>query len=427
MNTLILGSGGREHTLAWKIAQSPLNEKLFIAPGNAGTADVGVNLNCDLNDFLNLKRIILEKEIGLVVVGPEAPLVAGITDFIEGDEELKAVLVVGPGKAGAELEGSKEFAKKFMFRHGVPTGAYQSFGKDDLEKGKAFLDELNAPYVLKADGLAAGKGVLILNDISEAKQELENMLDGKFGKASEKVVIEEFLSGIELSVFVLTDGESYLILPEAKDYKRIGEGDSGLNTGGMGAVSPVNFAQDGFMEKVEARVVKPSIEGLKKDGIPFKGFVFIGLMNVDGDPFVIEYNVRMGDPESEVVLPRIKSDLLKLLISTAQVKLSEEEIEIDERTATTVMLVSGGYPGSYEKGKPITGLENVEEGMIFHAGTCFNIAENSVEVVTNGGRVIAVTAFGKDMKDALKASYKNAEKINFEGKYYRSDIGFDLK
>ena len=427
MNTLILGSGGREHTLAWKIAQSPLNEKLFIAPGNAGTADVGVNLNCDLNDFLNLKKIILEKKIGLVVVGPEAPLVAGVTDFIEGDEDLKDILVVGPGKAGAELEGSKEFAKKFMFRHNVPTGAYQSFGKKNLEKGKAFLEILKAPYVLKADGLAAGKGVLILNDLSEAKQELEYMLDGKFGKASEKVVIEEFLSGIELSVFVLTDGESYLILPEAKDYKRIGEGDTGLNTGGMGAVSPVNFAQDGFMKKVEERVVKPSIEGLKKDGIPFKGFVFIGLMNVAGDPFVIEYNVRMGDPESEVVLPRIKSDLLNLLIAAAEVKLEEEEIEIDERTATTVMLVSGGYPGSYEKGKPITGLDNVEDGIVFHAGTCFNVSEDSVEVVTNGGRVIAVTAFGKDMQDALKASYKNAEKINFDGKYYRNDIGFDLK
>ena len=426
MNTLILGSGGREHTFAWKIAQSSVNENLFIMPGNAGTADFGININCDLNDFHSLKKIILEKEIGLVVVGPELPLVAGVTDFIEGDEDLKNVLVVGPGKAGAELEGSKEFAKEFMFRHNVPTGAYKSFTKKDLDEGKAFLKELSSPYVLKADGLAAGKGVLILDDILEAEQELENMLGGKFGKASEKVVIEEFLSGIELSVFVLTDGESYLILPEAKDYKRIGEGDSGLNTGGMGAVSPVNFAQDGFMEKVEERVVKPTIDGLKKDGIPFKGFVFIGLMNVNGDPYVIEYNVRMGDPESEVVLPRIKSDLLKLLISTAEVKLKEEIIEIDERTATTVMLVSGGYPGTYEKGKAITGLEKVEEGIVFHAGTCFNIAENSVEVVTNGGRVIALTAFGKDMQEALEGSYRNAEKIKFEGKYYRKDIGFDL-
>lgn len=426
MNTLILGSGGREHTLAYKIAQSPLNEKLYIAPGNAGTPENGINLDLNSSDFVNLKKQILEKEIGLVVVGPEAPLVAGVTDFIESDSDLKSVLVVGPGTHGATLEGSKDFAKEFMYRHNIPTAAYKCFDKNSVEEGKNFLNELTPPFVLKADGLAAGKGVLILNDISEAKQELENMLNGKFGKAGDKVVIEEFLSGIELSVFVLTDGDSYLILPEAKDYKRIGEGDTGLNTGGMGAVSPVPFAQGAFLEKVEERIVKPTIDGLKKDGISYKGFVFIGLMNVKGEPIVIEYNVRMGDPESEVVLPRIKSDLLEILIATGESKLSEKVLEIDERTATTVMLVSGGYPENYEKGKEISGLSDLENCMAFHAGTAFGSENQQNTVVTNGGRVIAVTALGKDMQEALKNCYINAEKINFEGKYYRRDIGFDL-
>jgi phosphoribosylamine---glycine ligase len=423
MNILILGSGGREHAMAWKIAQSPLLTKLYIAPGNAGTLENGTNLNISLNDFSGIKEAVLEKDIHLLIVGPEAPLVDGITDYFLSDPELNNIPVIGPGKLGATLEGSKDFAKEFMMKYNIPTAAYQSFSKETLEEGKAFLETLKAPYVLKADGLAAGKGVLILDDINEAKDELTQMLSGKFGAASEKVVIEEFLSGIELSVFVLSDGNSYLILPEAKDYKRIGEGDTGLNTGGMGAVSPVPFAQGEFLKKVEERVVIPTVEGLKKEGIPYKGFIFLGLIKVNDEPYVIEYNVRMGDPESEVVLPRIKSDLLELLIAAGNNKLHTKKIEFIDETVCTVMLVSGGYPGSYKKGITITGFEKVSDSVLFHAGTKMSDGE----VQTNGGRVIAVSSFGKDMKEALEKSYKNAEKIEFEGRYFRGDVGFDLE
>lgn len=423
MNVLVLGSGGREHALAWKINESKLLTKLFVAPGNAGTASFATNLNVNVNDFDTIKKVVLENNISLVVVGPEDPLVNGICDFFLADNELKNVGIIGPQRDGAELEGSKEFSKKFMIKHNIPTAQYQSFTAATLDNGLTFLETLSPPYVLKADGLAAGKGVVILDNLNEAKNELTEMLSNKkFGEASAKVVIEEFLSGIELSVFVLTDGISYKILPAAKDYKRIGEGDTGLNTGGMGAISPVPFADENFLLKVEEQVVKPTIEGLKKENINYKGFIFIGLMNNNGNPFVIEYNVRMGDPETEVVIPRIESDLLDLFHGVANQTLHEKEIKINTQTATTVMLVSGGYPEAYEKGKMITGLENIEESTIFHAGT--TIKDN--QVVTNGGRVIAVTSFGNSLEEALEKSFKNAEKIQFEKKYYRKDIGQDL-
>lgn len=423
MNVLILGSGGREHAFAWKIAQSDKLTQLYIAPGNAGTSQVGTNVNIGVNDFEAIKTFVLDNGVNMVVVGPEDPLVNGIHDFFLADTQLKNIPVIGPKKDGAELEGSKEFSKKFMQKHGVPTAGYQSFTSANLEDGYSFLETLKPPYVLKADGLAAGKGVLILDDLQEAKSELKNMVaDGKFGEASSTVVIEEFLHGIELSVFVLTDGENYKILPSAKDYKRIGEGDKGLNTGGMGAISPVPFADDAFINKVEEQVVKPTITGLKADGIDYKGFIFIGLMNDNGNPSVVEYNVRMGDPETEVVIPRIKSDLLDLFIGVGNQTLGEKTFEVDERTATTVMLVSGGYPEAYEKGKVMTGFDTVENGIAFHAGT----KQEGDNVVTSGGRVLALTSFGADIKDALKHSFSNAEKIQFEKKNYRKDIGFDL-
>ncbi len=423
MNILILGSGGRECALAWKMAQSNKTKKLYIAPGNAGTLDFGINLSLRINNFEEVKSEVLQKNIQMVIVGPEDPLVNGIHDFFLADQELKSIPVIGPQKFAAQLEGSKEFAKEFMYRHNIPTAKYQSFTKETLQKGFEFLDTLTAPYVLKADGLAAGKGVLILNDLQEAKKELKEMLTyQKFGNASTKVVIEEFLNGIEMSSFVLTDGDNYIILPDAKDYKRIGEGDKGLNTGGMGAVSPVPFANDEFLFKVEERIIKPTIDGLKKDNIPYVGFVFIGLIKVENEPYVIEYNVRMGDPESEVVIPRIKSDLVDLFIATAEKKLGEFKIEIDERSATTVMLVSGGYPESYEKGKEITVLENIENSIVFHAGTTLK----NGKVLTNGGRVLAVTSFGINFKEALAQSYKNIDKIKFDKMNYRKDIGFDL-
>jgi phosphoribosylamine--glycine ligase len=423
MNVLILGSGGREHALAWKIAQSPLLKNLYIAPGNAGTLENGANLNISLSDFTGIKEAVLEKNIHLVIVGPEAPLVDGITDFFLNDTDLFAIPVIGPGKIGATLEGSKDFAKEFMIKYNIPTAAYRSFSKESLEEGIAFLGTLKPPYVLKADGLAAGKGVLILDDINEAKDELEQMLSGKFGVASEKVVIEEFLNGIELSVFVLTDGDSYVILPEAKDYKRIGEGDTGLNTGGMGAVSPVPFAQGEFLRKVEEKVVIPTVEGLKNEGIPYKGFIFFGLIKVNDEPYVIEYNVRMGDPESEVVLPRIKSDLLELLIASGHNKLNTKKIEFINETVSTVMLVSGGYPGPYKKGIPLSGFDKINDSLLFHAGT--KIMDGIVK--TNGGRVIAISSYGKNMKEALIKSNKNAMLLEFDGKYFRRDIGFDLE
>ncbi|MCU4157079.1 phosphoribosylamine--glycine ligase [Carboxylicivirga sp. A043] len=422
MNILLLGSGGREHALAWKMAQSEKLTQLFIAPGNAGTNQVGTNVNLNPNDFEAIKAFVLDNSINMIVVGPEEPLVRGVKDFVLNDPKIAHVPVIGPGKEGAKLEGSKEFAKAFMMRHNIPTAGYLSVTQTNLEEGLTFLKTLKAPYVLKADGLAAGKGVLILDDLAEAEAELKEMLSGKFGDASSTVVIEEFLSGIELSVFVLTDGHGYVVLPEAKDYKRIGEGDTGLNTGGMGAVSPVPFADEVFMKKVHDRIVKPTVDGLAKDNIPYKGFVFIGLMSVDGEPQVIEYNVRMGDPETEVVIPRLKSDLLDLFEAVAAGELRKKTIEVDERSATTVMCVSGGYPGSYEKGKEITGLENIADGLVFHAGT----TEKDGKVVTSGGRVIALTAFGANKDEALKQSFTNAQTLDFEGKYFRSDIGFDL-
>lgn len=422
MNILIIGGGGREHALAWKMAQSPQLEKLFIAPGNAGTAEVGTNVPIGVEDFEGIKKLVLKEGIDLVIVGPEAPLVAGVVDFFKEDPELENIPVIGPSKAGAELEGSKDFAKMFMREYDIPTGEFRTFIDYSISEGIQYLSTLKPPYVLKADGLAAGKGVLIIDDLEEAKQELDDMLNGKFGKASSKVVIEEFLSGIELSVFVLTDGEGYVIFPEAKDYKRIGEGDTGLNTGGMGAVSPVPFANKEFLKKVEDRIVKPTIDGLRDQRIDFKGFIFLGLMNKDDDPYVIEYNVRMGDPESEVVLPRIKNDFVELMKATAEKRLSEIEIEFEDRTVTTVMLVSGGYPESYEKGKEVTGLDEVKKSVVFHAGT----KSDGTKVVTSGGRVIAVSSYGKTMNEALEKTYESAEKIKFEGKYYRKDIGFDL-
>ncbi|MEP2690281.1 phosphoribosylamine--glycine ligase [Maribacter dokdonensis] len=423
MNILILGSGGREHTFAWKIAQSEKVSKLFVAPGNAGTNKIATNVPIGVNDFEEIKTLVLKENIQLVVVGPEDPLVNGIHDFFLGDNELKNIAVIGPEKLAATLEGSKEFAKEFMMRHQIPTAQYKSFTSETVKDGFKFLEQLNPPYVLKADGLAAGKGVVILNDLDDAKNELKSMLvDKKFGSASDTVVIEEFLDGIELSVFVLTDGDSYKVLPTAKDYKRIGEGDTGLNTGGMGAISPVPFANKAFMDKIEQRIVKPTVEGLKKDNMPYKGFIFIGLIKVGDDPKVIEYNVRMGDPETEVVLPRIQNDMVDLLKAVADQKLADIELQLDERTATTVMTVSGGYPGSYEKGKEISGIESIEDSLVFHAGTTLKEGK----VVTNGGRVMAITSFGSDFKTALSKSYENVAKLSFEGMNYRKDLGFDL-
>ncbi len=424
MNILILGSGGREHTFAWKIAQSPLCKNLFVAPGNSGTAEIATNVNIGVTDFEAIKQLVVSNGIDMVVVGPEDPLVQGVHDFFLNDEALKHVAVIGPQKAAAELEGSKEFAKEFLYRHNIPTAAYQSFTKESVEGGYAFLETLKAPYVLKADGLAAGKGVVILEDLNEAKAELKRMLvDAKFGAASTKVVIEEFLDGIELSCFVLTDGENYKILPTAKDYKRIGEGDTGLNTGGMGAVSPVPFATDSFLNKIEERIVKPTIAGFKKDKLPYVGFVFIGLIKVGDDPKVIEYNVRMGDPETEVVLPRLKNDFVEILKAMANGSLDKIDIEIDSRAATTIMLVSGGYPEAYEKGKEITGVSNITDSIPFHAGAQL---QDDGKIVTSGGRVMAITSYGNTYKEAIKKSYQNIDKLHFDKMNYRKDIGFDL-
>jgi phosphoribosylamine--glycine ligase len=423
MTILLLGSGGREHALAWKMLQSPLCTHLFVAPGNAGTAGIATNVALSPTDFEAIKAFVLSNQVAMVVVGPEDPLVKGIYDYFKNDAALQHIPVIGPSKIGAQLEGSKEFAKEFLVKHNIPTAAYDSFTKETVEEGCAFLATLQSPYVLKADGLAAGKGVLIIQDLAEAQEELRNMLvHEKFGTASAKVVIEEFLDGIELSCFVLTDGKNYKILPTAKDYKRIGEGDSGLNTGGMGAVSPVPFADAVLLEKIETRIVKPTIAGLQKDGIPYKGFVFIGLINVKGEPIVIEYNVRMGDPETEVVIPRLKSDLVELFLAVANEKLDEAVLEIDPRSATTIMVVSGGYPEAYENGKVILGIEKVTDSIVFHAGTKL---ENG-QVLTNGGRVMAITSYGSDFTEAIKKSYQNIDKLHFDKMYFRKDIGFDL-
>ena len=423
MTILLLGSGGREHALAWKMLQSPNCSQLFVAPGNAGTETIAKNVNLNILDFDAIKAFVIQEKVQMVVVGPEDPLVSGIYDFFKNDSELINIPVIGPSKMGAQLEGSKEFAKQFLVKHHIPTAGYASFTAETVEKGCAFLETLQPPYVLKADGLAAGKGVLIIKDLEESKEELRNMLvNQKFGEASSKVVIEEFLDGIELSCFVLTDGKNYKILPTAKDYKRIGEGDTGLNTGGMGAVSPVPFADQILLEKIETRIVKPTIAGLQKDEIEYKGFIFIGLINVKGEPIVIEYNVRLGDPETEVVIPRIKSDLVELFQAVANEKLNEIVLEIDSRSATTVMLVSGGYPEDYKKGKVISGLENIHDSIVFHAGTKL---ENG-KILSNGGRVLAVTAFGDTFQEATKKSYQNIEKLHFDKMYFRKDIGRDL-
>ena len=426
MNVLLIGSGGREHALAWKLAQSSKLTKLWIAPGNAGTSDCGENIPISVSDFESIKNFSLKNQVDMVIVGPEDPLVKGLYDFFINDDELKNIPVIGPSQKGAMLEGSKDFSKAFMIRHNIPTAKYKTFDHLNLSEGFTFLETLQAPYVLKADGLAAGKGVLICQNIQQAKDELTEMIqNAKFGKASSKVVIEEFLNGIEASVFVLTDGINYKLLPNAKDYKRIGEGDTGLNTGGMGAISPVYFVDEKFMEKVENRIIKPTIDGLKKENIIYTGFIYFGLMNVKGEPFLIEYNIRLGDPETEAIIPRIKSDLLDLFDAVARKKLSEKTCEIDERFSTTVVLVSGGYPGDYTKGKEIQGLGKKTDSIIFHAGT--KTDEKTGKVVTSGGRVLAVTSFGNTMNEALEKSFKTASEISFDGMYYRKDIGFDLK
>lgn len=422
MRVLLLGSGGREHALAWKIVRSPRLEKLYIAPGNAGTGSLAENVNIPVTDFRAIAAFIAEKNIQMLVVGPEDPLVEGIRDFLIADGRFRDLMIIGPGKAGAILEGSKDFAKQFMIRHGIPTAGYMTVTAENVAEGQQFLAGLKPPYVLKADGLAAGKGVLIIQDLNEAQQELQEMLGGKFGKASSRVVIEEFLHGIEISVFAITDGKDYKILGSAKDYKRIGEGDTGLNTGGMGAVSPVPFADEAFNKKVEERIVRPTVEGLKKDGIDYRGFIFFGLMNDGGEPSVIEYNVRMGDPETEVVLPRLKTDILELFEAAATRQLASAAFELDDRYCTTVMIVAGGYPEAYEKGNAITGYADVEGSLVFHAGT----RQANGEVVTNGGRVMAVSSFGVDMQEALRQSYANVAKIHFKDMTYRRDIGQDL-
>lgn len=422
MNILLIGSGGREHAIAWKLKQSPLLTKLYIAPGNAGTKDLGTNVSVKVNDFEAFGAFALEKNIGMVIVGPEEPLVNGIHDYFLQNDILKHIHIIGPAKHGAQLEGSKDFAKKFMMRHNIPTARYQSFNKNTYKEACDFLETMKPPYVLKADGLAAGKGVIIPDNLQDARNELEMMFSGKFGDAGTTVVIEEFLKGIELSVFIVTDGKSYVILPEAKDYKRIGEGDSGLNTGGMGSVSPVPFATKAFMKKVEDTIIKPTIQGLQTDHIPYVGFIFFGLISVEGEPFVIEYNVRLGDPETESVMPRIKSDLLALFQATANGTLSSFQLETDERTVATVMLVSGGYPEKYVNGKEINHLDKISEGFVFHAGT----KESEGKIVSSGGRVIAVSSYGSSIKESITRSVKNAEVLDFEGKYFRYDIGFDL-
>ena len=422
MNILLIGNGGREHVFAWMFSKSPLCDHLFIAPGNAGTAELGTNVAIQVDQFDAIKEVCLEEEIDMVVVGPEVPLVAGITDYFKADPELQGIPVIGPSQAGAELEGSKAFAKAFMEEFNIPTAAYREFTKESLQEGLDYIAQQPTPIVLKADGLAAGKGVLIIEDRKEAQEELKAMLEGKFGAASNKVVIEAFLSGIEFSVFALTDGKDYLVLPVAKDYKRIGEGDTGLNTGGMGSISPVSFVDEALMQKVEERIIQPTIQGIQSRALDYIGFVFFGLISVEGEPFVIEYNCRMGDPETQVVFPRLKNDLVVLLQAASEGKLADHTIEEDERAAAAVILVSGGYPGSYEKGKVITGEEQAEGSMVFHAGT----KKDGGKIVTNGGRVLAVTSYGADFRSALKQSYENAGKINFEGKYYRKDIGFDL-
>jgi phosphoribosylamine---glycine ligase len=422
MNILILGSGGREHALAWKLAQSKKAGRIFIAPGNAGTVTAGTNLNIDPEDFISVKKAVADHGIGMVVVGPEAPLVGGIHDFFLEDDFLRNIPVIGPVRSAARLEGSKDFAKAFLTRYNIPTAKYRTFDKTNSDKAKFFLRTLEPPYVIKADGLAAGKGVVILNNMKDAIAETDAIINGKFGDAGQKVVIEQFLKGIELSVFIVTDGKSYKLLPEAKDYKRVGEGDSGLNTGGMGAVSPVPFAGTEFKEKVKIRIIEPTMQGLREEGIEYKGFIFFGLINVKGDPYVIEYNARLGDPESEAIIPRIKSDLFDLFEGVAKGDLEERELVIDERFVSTIMLVSGGYPGHYEKGYEISGPESTEQCIVFHSGT--KIANN--KVVTSGGRVLALSSWGKTMEEALACSYRNAKSVTFRNMYYRKDIGFDL-